>query len=453
MLSMLSMALLAACGGGSDSGPRQGGEPPPPPPPQPVQYALSNAAIVKVGAHGDTWVALAESQKVETQTRPERRLLFAKASGTPVVYTPPAGWSLLDFALHPSLEVSAILGTDHAVRLLRFDSRGTLLREQDFIDAMVPHDPYMDDPVHVRDPGSMLPYVTRDAARLAPLGYDAVLALRTGKDAVVAYRFGHGQAGFAQRWRTLVEPGVELGLSAIIGGGFDPFQSLANPAHVRLDVSPAGRIAVAVQSDRTNLIDGHARHFNEALPAGMAYGLFVSELDAAGTRLGTRVVPMAVRPEVHGVRWIGGTIAVSGRQRTSTPADSAGWDAYVALLEPGQAPRVQLIDVDRCDIVFDLLPLPEGRMLAAGSTGYTQNPGGASISETSQPLLAVLDANGAIQQRLPFPAGARQNQVRSLAAWNGGWLAGGLVNGPGTHSGDSDPARIFADGYVREGKL
>jgi hypothetical protein len=280
-----------------------------------------------------------------------------------------------------------------------------------------------------------------------------VLALRTGKDAVVAYRFGHGQAGFAQRWRTLVEPGVELGLSAIIGGGFDPFQSLANPAHVRLDVSPAGRIAVAVQSDRTNLIDGHARHFNEALPAGMAYGLFVSELDAAGTRLGTRVVPMAVRPEVHGVRWIGGTIAVSGRQRTSTPADGAGWDAYVALLEPGQAPRVQLIDVDRCDIVFDLLPLPGGRMLAAGSTGYTQNPGGASISETSQPLLAVLDAHGAIQQRLPFAAGARQNQVRSLAAWNGGWLAGGLVNGPGTHSGDSDPARIFADGYVREGKL
>jgi hypothetical protein len=114
---------------------------------------------------------------------------------------------------------------------------------------------------------------------------------------------------------------------------------------------------------------------------------------------------------------------------------------------------VRVIDIDRGDIVFDLLPLAEGRMLAAGTTGYTQNPGGASISETSQPLLAVLDANGGVQQRLPFTAGARQNQVRSLAAWNGGWLAGGLVNGPGTHSGDNDPALIFADGYVREGKL
>jgi hypothetical protein len=302
MLSMFSLALLAACGGGSsDPGPRQGGEQPPPPP-APVQYALSGAAIVKVRADGGAWVALAETQKVETQTTPERRLLFAPGAGAPVAWVPPAGWSLLDFTLHPSLEVTAILGTDHDVRLLRFDSRGTVLRDQAFADPAVPHDPYMDDPIQVRDAQSMLPYVTRDAARLASLGEDAVLALRTGKDAVVAYRFGYGQAGFTQRWRTLVEPGVELGLAAIIGGSFDPFQSLANPAHVRLDVSPAGRIAIAVQSDRTNLIEGHARHFNEPLPAGMAYGLFVSELDGAGTRIGTRVVPMAVRPEVHTVR-------------------------------------------------------------------------------------------------------------------------------------------------------
>jgi hypothetical protein len=455
LLSTLSLALLAACGGGSSGpGPRQGDDPPPPPPPPaPVQYAISGEAITKVRAEGGTWVALAEAQKVAALTRPERRLLFSRGTAAPLPYAPPEGWSLLDFTQHPSLEVTAVLGTDHAVRLLRFDSRGTLLRQQDFADPAVPHDPFMDDPIYVRDPNSMLPYVTRDAARLAPLGEDAVLALRTGKDAVVAYRFAYGQAGFTQRWRTLVEPGVQLGLSAIIGGGFDPFQSLSNPAHVRLDVSASGRIVVVVQSDKTNLIDGHARHFNEVLPAEMAYGLFVTELDAAGTRIGTRVVPMAVRPEVHSVRWIGGRLAVAGRQRTSTPADGAGWDAYVALLEPGQAPRVRVIDIDRGDIVFDLLPLAEGRMLAAGTTGYTQNPGGASISETSQPLLAVLDANGGVQQRLPFTAGARQNQVRSLAAWNGGWLAGGLVNGPGTHSGDNDPALIFADGYVREGKL
>lgn len=449
LLSILALSLLASCGGGSSSGgATQGGEQPGPPP---VQVATSGVAVTKVRGDRQAWVALTEVQKVAALTKPERRLVFHPAAGASVTYTPPDGWSLLDFTQHPSLEVTAVLGTDHTVRLLRFDARGTLVREQDFFDAAVRDDPFMDDPVYIRDRNSMLPYLTRDAARLAAIGEDAVLALRTGMDAVVAYRFGHGAAGFAQRWRTLVEPGVQVGASAIIGGGFDPFQSLSNPAHVRLDAAADGRIAVAVQSNNTTLIDGHARHFNEPLPAGLPYGLFVTELSGAGTRIGTRVVPLQVRPEVHGVRWLGDTIAVTGRQRTATPPDGAGWDGYVALLAPGQAPRLRVIDVDRGDIVFDVLPLADGGIVAAGSTGYTQNPAGASISESSQPLLAVLDANGALQRRLPFPAGPRQNQIRSLAPWPGGWLAGGLVNGPGTHSGDSDPVQIYADGYVRSG--
>jgi hypothetical protein len=160
---------------------------------------------------------------------------------------------------------------------------------------------------------------------------------------------------------------------------------------------------------------------------------------------------MGSRPEVHAVRWIGDTIAVAGRQRLAVATDDGGWDGYVALLRPGAAPLLRMLHVDRCDIVFDVLPLVDGSIVAAGATGYTQNPGGASISETGQPLLALLDAQGMLRRRLPFAAGPRQNQVRSLAPWAGGWLAGGLVNGPGTHTGDADPTLIFADGYVRSG--
>jgi hypothetical protein len=40
--------------------------------------------------------------------------------------------------------------------------------------------------------------------------------------------------------------------------------------------------------------------------------------------------------------------------------------------------------------------------------------------------------------------------LRSLAARNGNWLVGGMVNGPGTHSGDGDQALIVADGFVHE---
>lgn len=450
---LLSLCILAACGGGGapaggqsqGSGQQQDTKP--------LQFATGGSAVIKVRADGRAWVAMTEVQKVTGFSQPERRLLFPQAAGDPVSWSPPAGWSLLDFTQHPSHEISAVLGTDRTVKLLRFDAMGKLLREQDFNDPAVASDPFMDDPIYIRDRNAMLPYVTRDAARLAPLGEDAVLVLRSGMNAVVAYRLAWTQAGYAQRWRTLVEPGLQIGIRAIIGGGFDPFLSLANPAHVRLDVSAGGRIAVAVQNDMSELALAHAAHFGEAVPANLAYGLFVTEIDSAGVRIGTRIAPMAVRPEIHALRWIGDSIAVAGRQMTSRPTDGAGWDAYVSLLQPGKAPATQLVHVDRSDIIFDLLPLPDGRMVAAGSTGYTQNPAGASISEDSQPLLAVLDAQGKLQQRLEIAAGPRQNQVRSLAAWHGGWLAAGLMNGPGTHSGDANPAAIFADGYVREGKL
>lgn len=47
-------------------------------------------------------------------------------------------------------------------------------------------------------------------------------------------------------------------------------------------------------------------------------------------------------------------------------------------------------------------------------------------------------------------AGPRQTQVISLAARGQHWLAAGLSNGPGTHSGDANTTAILADGWVRE---
>ena len=87
-----------------------------------------------------------------------------------------------------------------------------------------------------------------------------------------------------------------------------------------------------------NLAEAHAAWFKEAVPQDMHYGLFVTELDGAGVRLGARIAPMPVRPEIHTVRWLGDTIAVAGRQMTSRPANGAGWDAYVSLFRPGMPP-------------------------------------------------------------------------------------------------------------------
>ena len=72
------------------------------------------------------------------------------------------------------------------------------------------------------------------------------------------------------------------------------------------------------------------------------------------------------------------------------------------------------------------------------------------VIEQTTPLLAVLEPDGTLKQRIDVVAGARQNQLRSLAARNSNWLVGGMVNGPGTHTADGNPARIVADGFVHE---
>jgi len=99
---------------------------------------------------------------------------------------------------------------------------------------------------------------------------------------------------------------------------------------------------------------------------------------------------------------------------------------------------------------FDAAPLPSGRYLALGTTSYTQNPSGASISESAQPLLVLLNSDGSPAQNLAYTGGPRHNQLTTIAPLNGGWLLGGMVNGPGTHSGDADPGLIVADGFVRQ---
>lgn len=84
------------------------------------------------------------------------------------------------------------------------------------------------------------------------------------------------------------------------------------------------------------------------------------------------------------------------------------------------------------------------------ATGYVQNPTGASISEAAQPLLALLNSDGSLAQNLGFTGGARHNQLSTVASLDGRWLLGGMVNGPGTHSGDVQRQLIVADGFLRE---
>lgn len=445
--------LLGACGGGGG-----GGSGDPPPPPAPLAFATPGVAAIKVRANGSGWVLLTEKLRgLENTTSPDRRLLVStngRQAGTPI--TAPAGWSLIDFAVHPSGQLSVVLSTDKTLKLQRRSANGALVGESDFTDAQAPTDPFLGDPLQVRDSASLQPHATRDAVRIAPLGEDLVIALRTGRHAVVAHRLAHaGNGQFTRAWRTLVEPGVNISAVGLTSGTFDPFNSLDNQWKLSLDVDAQGRSAIAVNLGRTELAEGHAQHFNEPVVRAVENGVLATQLNAQGQRLGATVVNTLQRSEVHALRWAGDQLLVAGRVRSTNPADGSGWDAYLARLPAGGGAggSVQVLDFDRGDVILDLAPTPDGRLLLAGATGYTQNPSGGSISEAAQPLLALVPAAGGSPTRMAAPAGPRHNQVRSLAPWQGRWLVSGFENGPGTHSADADASRLTADGQLRDRSL
>jgi len=140
-----------------------------------------------------------------------------------------------------------------------------------------------------------------------------------------------------------------------------------------------------------------------------------------------------------------------GRVLTEVRPDGTGWDAFAAsVAQDGSLYIYKTVDVDRGDVLFDIAQLANGQYLAVGTTGYVQNPSGESISESAQPLLVVLEPDGSLVQNLGFPAGPRHNQLTTIVRGAGGWLLGGMVNGPGTHSGDTDRSLLVADGFLRE---
>lgn len=451
--TLLFSLLAAACGGGGGGG-TTGNPQPPPAPPAPLTLSVAGKAVVKVRVVASGTTVMEERlQPLVHAGGPDRSLeIFDANGGLTGRYAPPAGISLIDFAQHPAGEITVALATSTTVTLARLSRAGVVLDEAPVVDPQAVTDRFYD-AGGVRDDRSLLPVLTRDAIALAPVGDDVVMALRTGRNATVAYRYGHAlPAGFTRAWRTLVEPGLSVFAIGITSGTFDTFAALENHIHVALDADDAGSVAVAVPSTPISapLFAAHADFYSE--PIAAAEGVLVTRLAASGARIGTTIVDTVRPSEMHGLRVAAGDAALVGRVFTTRRDDGAGWDAYAAhvSLGSGALSGYRPIDVDRGEILFDIAPLGGGRYLAVGASGYTQNPTGASVSEEAAPLAVVLDADSTVRARITLPGGARNNQARSIAAAGDRWIVGGQLNGPGTHSGDGNPGAIVADGFVRE---
>jgi hypothetical protein len=295
-----------------------------------------------------------------------------------------------------------------------------------------------------------------DAARLAPLGESLAVVLRTGRNAIVAYRLDPDLSGAYQRaWRTLVEPGSSILQESITSGSFDVFGQLQNHLRIFVDVDAETPPTLAVGVVNTPFANftfrAHSEYFGEPIAASKG-ALLTCVASFDGRRLGSTVIDTHDLAELHGVRATPGGFVLVGRVLSELRSDGSGWNAFAAFVgRDGTPGPYSVVDVDRGDVLFDVAALPSGRYLALGTTGYTQNPSGASISEAAQPLLVLLNSDGSLAQNLGYIGGARHNQLTTIASLNGHWLFGGMINGPGTHSGDADRKLIITDGFLREG--
>jgi len=93
---------------------------------------------------------------------------------------------------------------------------------------------------------------------------------------------------------------------------------------------------------------------------------------------------------------------------------------------------------------WDLAPLDDGSVIAVGSTNYTQNPSGLSVSDARDDLAVIVGPGGDVRRRVSLPAGptGRGNEVTSVRIVAGWAMFAGVKNAPGTH------AAVFSDAFL-----
>jgi hypothetical protein len=419
-----------------------------------VNLSVSGLTVTKARTANNAIILLEERLNSIFEDGPQRVLAVLQSDGHPIQsYMPPTGWSIVDFAVHPSGDISAILTTAREVRIVRLGSNGSIRSDQPFLDPAAPTDPFFNYAGGIKDDNALQPALMHDAARLAPLGESLAVVLRTGRNAIVAYRLDPDVRGaYRQAWRTLVEPGASIFGVGITSGSFDVFRQLENHLHIFVDVDSDATLAIGVV-DATMLnftFRAHTEYFNE--PIAAAVGVLLTRVASAdGRRLGSTAIDTHDRAELHGLRATPRGFILVGRVLSEVRSDGTGWNAFSAFVgRDGTPGPYSVVDVDRGDVLFDVAALPSGRYLALGTTGYVQNPSGESISEAAQPLLALLNSDGSLAQNLGYVGGARHNQLTTITPLNGRWLLGGMINGPGTHSGDAQRELIVTDGFLRE---
>jgi hypothetical protein len=208
---------------------------------------------------------------------------------------------------------------------------------------------------------------------------------------------------------------------------------------------------VAVPST-SEVLESHDAAFGENLMAGadpdhFDFGTAVlTKIDAQGQRAYARLLGTPGRfKSLLNLRAGNDALLLVGRVKTGTEPDS--WDAWILSAEAGTGTVAfeRAVDVQHGDMFWDAVAVPGQQIIAVGSTNYTQNPSGLSVSDERDALAVLLDSQGGVVERLDLPHGAegRGNEAMAVRLGAGGLLAiAGMLDGPGTH------AEVRSNGFL-----
>jgi hypothetical protein len=407
---------------------------------------IQGQVVIKVLPHTTGWVALKETlQSQYLITQPKREIAWMNGSFLETSnYKPSEGWSLLDAVVHPSGQVSAVSvklewGTnDYSlhIKMSRIKTDGLVVeRELKQLGYTEPQLPVF--------PGSL------DRVKLVAYGEDVFVVARWRYNDVQAHRLSFEGDQFMTDWHEWVEPPSYAGTLGIIGGGFDNFHQGDRFFFVFADVDDHGNLYVAVPSHE-ELLFNHDRFFNENLqtgtdPANYEFGVAIlTKFSSDGARLFAKREGYGKYKKLLNMRVSSNGVFLTGRVKVGQQPNS--WDAWVCAADlNGNEIYESNIDVRDGDMFWDVSPLPGGGALAVGTTDYTQNPVGLSVSEARKAAAIVLDTQGKMVKEIELPQGPQERGSEAMFVSvfrNGSVLIAGAHNAPGTHGA------IYSDGFI-----
>jgi hypothetical protein len=407
----------------------------------------------------------------------ERALLAFDPAGTLLFqYARRPDENVLDFAVHASGEVTVVTASLERFFLLRLSGDGHEVSRQELQDPEVTSDPYYPagtEPEPVA--GGLQPITPSDPlppeARLAKVGESVVVALRTQRRSVLAYRHEwRAGEGFTPAWRTLLVPPHRGGqLQAPNSATYDTFGQMLLGHEIHLDADADGRVylAIAVAQDLSAIqrrtwaqvaahysllgeeVPQRPRQLADVLPELLTSATLLIALSERGEHRYSRVQSFERAHELYGMRRLDDKLFFLGRTFAETQGRTE-FDAFVAAVDAasGETLFARAIDLEQGDIFYDIAQAGS-MLLAVGATDWTQNLTGFSVSDDSEKLAATLHPDtGSLHCRLPLPAGPRHNELRSVIVnprRPGSLYMGGAENGPASHTPVDE---LYSDLYL-----